>query len=91
MDETPLRAGEAERVEDVDGLSIVELLREPAPLLDFFFLVMFIRQSVGVCRKAFGFLSNIRASGAILTEAEATPGKTFECYSIHRVCADILR
>ena len=43
MDETPLRAGEAESVEDTDGLSIVELLREPAPLLDFFFLVMFIR------------------------------------------------
>ncbi len=47
MDETPLRAGEAEGVEDVDGLSIEELLRVPAPLLDLFFLVMFMRQSVG--------------------------------------------
>ena len=47
MDETPLRAGEAEGVDDVDGLSMIELLREPAPLLDFFFLVMFIRQGVG--------------------------------------------
>ena len=47
MDETPLSAGEAEGVDEVDGMSMIELLREPAPLLDFFFLVMFIRQSVG--------------------------------------------
>ena len=50
IDETPLRVGEIESVGDVgdvDGLSIEVLLTEPAPLLHFFLLVMFMRQSVG--------------------------------------------
>ena len=52
MDETPLRAGEAEGVEDVDGLSLEELMRAPAPLLDLFFLVMFMRQCVGCLQES---------------------------------------
>ena len=47
MDDTPLRAGEAEGVEDVDVIPVLKLLRESAPLLDFFFLVIFNRHSVG--------------------------------------------
>lgn len=41
--ETPLRVGETESGEDIDGLLIEVLLTEPAPLLHFFFLVMFMR------------------------------------------------
>ena len=40
IDWTPLREGEADGVEEVDKLLAEAVLIAPAPLLDFFFLVM---------------------------------------------------
>ena len=78
MDENPLRVGETESGEDVDGLSIEVLLAEPAPLLHFFFLVIVyeVKRWVSAGKRSGSCPKYALAVQSYLTSAEA---ETTDC------------